>query len=198
MSHTTQSQAGAVSAPNPSADTAQRLVAAEVLTHAFTSRGWVPKLRWLVQPAIGTKLYTVSEASAPEDTAQSVRCIVVAEVTGTAVSYGSKVPQLRWLSQPEIGAKLYQDVTADTVAPGALAASGADYKGHENLAEMLVTHLDHYRRALKFQRGHAKDADDRAWFDHELAALLDIETACNADIKAARAAKANATQQQGL
>lgn len=56
-----------------------------------------------------------------------------------------------------------------------------DYKGHDSLAEMVVGHIKNYRSALKFQRGHAKDADDRSWFDHELSALDDIEAACLAE-----------------
>lgn len=191
MSRITHTETGALAAPGSPVDVALRVVAAEVLSRSFTYGGWVPKLRWLVKPAIGTKLYSIAAAGASEDPSLPVQYVVVAEVTGFSVAYGERVPQLRWLSQPADGAKLYQDAITEPVAP---TSSGADYKGHANLAEMLVTHLDNYRRALKFQRGHAKDADDRSWYDHELAALLDIEAACRADIKAAREAKANAAQ----
>ena len=185
MSHNTHIQPAPVRAP-------QRLAVAEVVSRTFTCGGWVPKLRWAARPAVGAKLYTVSDACAPDDTAG---CIFVAQVLNSHISGGCHLPELRWLSQPEVGVTLYQDVVADPTAP---ATAGADYKGHSNLAEMLVTHLGNYRRALQFQRGHAKDADDRAWYDHELATLLDIEAACNADLKGARAVKANVINHQFL
>ena len=194
MTNTTQTQAVAGFAACAPADAAVRTVAAEVVTRTFTCGGWVPKLRWLGQPAApGTKLYVVGGVAEQGDATTAPEALAVAEVIGFSVAYGEQVPKLRWFAEaPKEGTKLYQNIVADPAAP---STSGADYKGHENLAEMLVTHLDNFRRALKFQRGHAKDADDRSWFDHELAALLDIETACRADIKAAREAKKSEIQQ---
>jgi len=193
MSNTTQNQAVVGLVGGAPAGAAERTIAAEVVTRTFTCGGWVPQLRWLGQPvAAGTKLYVVGVVDEQGGATTAPESLVVAEVIGFSVAYGKPVPQLRWLAEsPTEGTKLYQKIVTEPAAP---ITSGADYKGHESLAEMLVTHLDNYRRALKFQRGHANDADDRAWFDHELAALLDIEKACRADIKAGHEAKATARQ----
>ncbi|WP_153785292.1 hypothetical protein [Pseudomonas sp. EMN2] len=192
MSNTTQTQTTSALVTDAPAGVAARIAVAEVIARTFTYGGWAPKLRWSVQPSIGTKLYVVDGVADQGEGTKAPQALAVAKVIGFSVAFGEQVPKLHWfIEPPKVGAMLYQDVVSDSVAP---ITSGADYKGHENLAEMLVTHLDNYRRALKFQRGHAKDADDRAWYDHELSALLDIEAACRADIKAAREAKANAVQ----
>lgn len=63
-----------------------------------------------------------------------------------------------------------------------------DYKGHKNLADMVVTHIENWRDALKIAREHAnppdtvEGTDDRSYWEHELKALADIENAVNQEL----------------
>jgi hypothetical protein len=53
----------------------------------------------------------------------------------------------------------------------------ARYDGHDSLADMVLTHIESWRNAIKT----ARDATDSAYWDHELRALDKIEKACELD-----------------
>jgi hypothetical protein len=57
------------------------------------------------------------------------------------------------------------------------------YKGHASLADMVRTHIDEWREALAHMK--VNPAYDKAYIDHELKALAEIENACNVDRDAA-------------
>lgn len=56
------------------------------------------------------------------------------------------------------------------------------YKGHNSLAEMVSTHTDKWRDGLILLREKSENADDKAYYDHELSALEDIEHSVSADL----------------
>ncbi|WKV24541.1 hypothetical protein [Escherichia phage vB_EcoS_PJ16] len=64
-----------------------------------------------------------------------------------------------------------------------------DYKGHSNLADMISTHIENWRDALKIAREHAnppdivEGTDDRLYWDHEIKALDDIENAVKQELR---------------
>lgn len=65
----------------------------------------------------------------------------------------------------------------------------ADFKGHPSLADMVSTHIHSWRDALKIAQSNSSPADpvegtdDRAYWEHELKALEDIENAVKQLIK---------------
>lgn len=63
--------------------------------------------------------------------------------------------------------------------------SAPDYKGHDNLAEMVQHHVKHWRSglyALKCNAESIGDSDDASYLDHELKALQEIESAAQAEL----------------
>ncbi|MEZ2310811.1 hypothetical protein AB6809_29625 [Paraburkholderia sp. RCC_158] len=64
----------------------------------------------------------------------------------------------------------------------ALLEAGGHLKGHQSIAEMVSTHTSVWREALAHML--TNKAYDRAYVEHEIKALADIEAACKVEVAA--------------
>lgn len=58
-----------------------------------------------------------------------------------------------------------------------------NYQGHSSLADMVSTHIDNWRYALKTLQKCQLSEADVSYFQHELKALADIEAAVNTELE---------------
>ena len=98
-----------------------------------------------------------------------------------------------WLRKDEKGLafwnsiewKLYPENDTTAKEHFAEAVPKPDYKGHDNLADMLMGHIRPLTEALRAAKHNASlilDHDSASYWDHELKALREIKEACEAEL----------------